>query len=163
MKQLSKTLRSTTPPPGLDTSSWKKSNNLLIHFSDAPTPERLSRPEDHPQVEPVAKVQIMLGHGGEEEEGEIVDKLLRTGRYDEVVRNYVRELDGGAVAEGSNLQVEAYSGHADIDEFIARRMEQRAIAETQPSREDIAADANIGSSRQEMSADDAQNMFSNFM
>jgi hypothetical protein len=163
-KQFAKTARSITPPPGVDASNWAQSQAMLVYCDTMSDPRRRSgtakdRNIVSREAARVAKpnVTLCMARGGIDESRVVMEQLLKTGRYDDLVRarhEVIRQHEQQELApanDGVNLTV-ADNGDALLAMQEAH-LEERAAAEKERSPDDIANDAKVGAVQEQFTFD----------
>ena len=162
--QFAKTARSITPPLGVDSSNWATSQAMLVYCDTLSAPRRRSgtakdRNIVSREAARVAKpnVTLFMARGGINGSRVVMEQLLKTGRYDDLVRaryEVMQQHEQQELApanDGVNLTVAD-----DGDALLAMQeahLEERAAAEKERSPVDIANDAKVGAVQDQFTFD----------
>lgn len=147
--QFSKTAKSMIPAENAkDADKWATSDLLIIHQHNTDTPERQAGPRKDRNIvseeaaeSKVMKIKCCVTQGGKEKLRNMMDTMLDSGEYDDMMREKLRKIDNGEKRMKTKLQV---MDAADIKAHHAKEKDVRSIAEKKKTTNDIAADPKIG-------------------
>lgn len=133
---------------------------MLVTVNGTSTPPRNTGPMKQRNIvndpnRAVARVTAFVPMGGANAVASVVEDILKTGDFDDIVRRRVDEMDQELESALNPLEV---VNSADIVPRQKEMREKRAVAEKPKSREDIDADSNIGANTAVTSTDDLRDM-----
>jgi hypothetical protein len=164
--------RSITPPPGAE--GWALKGRMMVTVDATETLSRMSRPKrttnrDSTNTAPV-KVSMLTSHGGDAMRSEIVRHMLRTGMYDEEVKEHYRTLmaaeataDGAAAATAPARRVSAeiVNSAEEMAAIHTKRKSDREVAEKPVSIDQAAVGGGVVS--EEVTAEDIERELDGFL
>lgn len=144
----------------IDTSQWATKKAMLVTVQGASTPSRKTGPKRDRNIvinpsRAAANVTAFVPQGGVHAVAEVVEEILKTGEFDDIVMRRASELDGQFDSSLNPLEV---VNSAEILPRHQKMRERRAVAEKPKSRQDIDADSNIGANTSVTSTGDFRNM-----
>ena len=116
---------------------------------------KLSSTTEHQNIVPAASdtanelnLQILMGYGGESELHDMFTTLMQTGRFDNAVCEYAKDLNDG-LRPAQTVSVTLAGDSNEVKEMLVREKKERANAETAPTAKETANNPDIGIQRSE--------------